>query len=82
VRTPASSTWVHLIYRVPTWWFAGDVLFRQCTLVGWTGTYVMWFTCLYLLLELDPEVVVAGQRLVVWDRRGQRDARVSGVRAR
>jgi glyoxylase-like metal-dependent hydrolase (beta-lactamase superfamily II) len=40
--------------------FAGDVLFRQCTPVGWTGTYEKWFTCLDLLLELDPEVIVPG----------------------
>jgi glyoxylase-like metal-dependent hydrolase (beta-lactamase superfamily II) len=31
--------------------FAGDVLFRQCTPVGWTGTYENWFTCLDLLLR-------------------------------
>jgi glyoxylase-like metal-dependent hydrolase (beta-lactamase superfamily II) len=40
--------------------FAGDVLFRQCTPMGWTGTYDQWFTCLDRLLELDPEVIVPG----------------------
>jgi glyoxylase-like metal-dependent hydrolase (beta-lactamase superfamily II) len=40
--------------------FAGDVLFRECTPVGWTGTYARWFKCLDLLLELDPEVIVPG----------------------
>jgi glyoxylase-like metal-dependent hydrolase (beta-lactamase superfamily II) len=40
--------------------FAGDVLFRQCTPVGWTGTYDRWFRCLDLLLALDPEVIVPG----------------------
>jgi len=40
--------------------FAGDVLFRQCTPVGWTGTYEKWFQCLDLITELDPEVIVAG----------------------
>jgi len=40
--------------------FAGDVLFRQCTPMGWTGTYDNWFKCLDLLLELDPEVIVPG----------------------
>jgi len=40
--------------------FAGDVLFRQCTPMGWTGTYDKWFACLDLLLELDPEVIVPG----------------------
>jgi len=40
--------------------FAGDVLFRRCTPMGWTGTYARWFHCLDLILELDPEVVVPG----------------------
>jgi glyoxylase-like metal-dependent hydrolase (beta-lactamase superfamily II) len=40
--------------------FAGDVVFRQCTPVGWTGTYDRWFQCLDLLMELDPEVIVPG----------------------
>lgn len=40
--------------------FAGDVLFRQCTPMGWTGTYEKWFQCLDLLKELNPEVIVPG----------------------
>jgi cyclase len=40
--------------------FAGDVLFRRSTPMGWTGTYDRWFKCLDLLLELDPEVIVPG----------------------
>jgi glyoxylase-like metal-dependent hydrolase (beta-lactamase superfamily II) len=40
--------------------FAGDVLFRQCTPMGWTGTYEKWFQCIDLLVELNPEVIVAG----------------------
>ena len=40
--------------------FAGDVLFRQCTPMGWTGSYDKWFKCLDLLIELDPEVIVPG----------------------
>jgi glyoxylase-like metal-dependent hydrolase (beta-lactamase superfamily II) len=40
--------------------FAGDVLFRQCTPMGWTGSYDKWFQCLDLLIELDPEVIVPG----------------------
>jgi cyclase len=40
--------------------FAGDVVLRQCTPIGWTGTYDKWFTCLDLILELDPEVIVPG----------------------
>jgi len=40
--------------------FAGDVLFRQCTPMGWTGTYEKWFQCLDLLIDLEPEVIVPG----------------------
>lgn len=40
--------------------FAGDVLFRQCTPMGWTGSYDKWFKCLDLLIQLDPEVIVPG----------------------
>jgi len=40
--------------------FAGDVLFRQCTPMGWTGTYEKWFECLDLIIQLDPEVIVPG----------------------
>jgi glyoxylase-like metal-dependent hydrolase (beta-lactamase superfamily II) len=40
--------------------FAGDVLFRQCTPMGWTGTYEKWFQCLDLIAGLDPEVIVPG----------------------
>jgi glyoxylase-like metal-dependent hydrolase (beta-lactamase superfamily II) len=40
--------------------FAGDVVLRQWTPIGWTGTYDKWFRCLDLLLELDPEVIVPG----------------------
>jgi glyoxylase-like metal-dependent hydrolase (beta-lactamase superfamily II) len=40
--------------------FAGDVLFRLCTPMGWTGSYDKWFRCLDLMIELDPEVIVPG----------------------
>jgi glyoxylase-like metal-dependent hydrolase (beta-lactamase superfamily II) len=40
--------------------FAGDVLFRQCTPMGWTGSYAKWFACLDLLIALEPEVIVPG----------------------
>ena len=40
--------------------FAGDVLFRQCTPMGWTGSYEKWFRCLDLITELNPEVIVPG----------------------
>jgi cyclase len=40
--------------------FAGDVLFRQCTPMGWTGTYEKWFQCLDLMIRLEPETIVPG----------------------
>jgi glyoxylase-like metal-dependent hydrolase (beta-lactamase superfamily II) len=40
--------------------FAGDVLFRQCTPMGWTGSFDKWFQCLDLMIELDPKVIVPG----------------------
>jgi glyoxylase-like metal-dependent hydrolase (beta-lactamase superfamily II) len=40
--------------------FAGDVLFRQCTPMGWTGSYDKWFHCIDLLVQLKPEVIVPG----------------------
>jgi glyoxylase-like metal-dependent hydrolase (beta-lactamase superfamily II) len=40
--------------------FAGDVIFRQCTPMGWTGTYEKWLETLDLIIWLDPEVIVPG----------------------
>ena len=40
--------------------FAGDVIFRQCTPMGWTGTYRKWLEALDLIIWLDPEVIVPG----------------------
>ncbi|OKH39769.1 hypothetical protein NIES2119_05860 [[Phormidium ambiguum] IAM M-71] len=40
--------------------FAGDVLFRQCTPMGWTGSFEKWFQCLDLMIELEPKVIVPG----------------------
>ena len=40
--------------------FAGDVLFRQCTPMGWTGSYDKWFKCLDLMIQLNPKVIVPG----------------------
>jgi len=40
--------------------FAGDVLFRQCTPMGWTGSFQQWFQCLDLIDQLNPEVIVPG----------------------
>jgi glyoxylase-like metal-dependent hydrolase (beta-lactamase superfamily II) len=40
--------------------FAGDVIFRLSTPMGWTGTYENWFKCLDMIIALDPEVIVPG----------------------
>ena len=41
--------------------FAGDVLFRLCTPMGWVGTYDKWFETLDMIIdELKPEVIVPG----------------------
>ena len=40
--------------------FAGDVLFRKCTPMGWTGSYDKWYRCLDLMAELEPTVIVPG----------------------
>ncbi len=41
--------------------FAGDVLFRLCTPMGWVGTYDKWFETLDMIVdELNPEVIVPG----------------------
>jgi glyoxylase-like metal-dependent hydrolase (beta-lactamase superfamily II) len=40
--------------------FAGDIVFQECTPMGWTGTYEKWFESLDLLIGLNPQVVVPG----------------------
>ncbi|MCP3982931.1 MAG: MBL fold metallo-hydrolase [bacterium] len=40
--------------------FAGDVVFRLCTPVGWIGSFAQWIDALDQILALDPEVVVPG----------------------
>jgi glyoxylase-like metal-dependent hydrolase (beta-lactamase superfamily II) len=40
--------------------FAGDVIFRQCTPMGWTGSYEKWFNCFDLITQLNPENIVPG----------------------
>ena len=40
--------------------FAGGTIFRQCTPMGWAGSYEKWLQCLDLIIWLDPEVVVPG----------------------
>jgi glyoxylase-like metal-dependent hydrolase (beta-lactamase superfamily II) len=40
--------------------FAGDVIFRECTPMGWNGTYEKWLEVLDLIISLDPDVIVPG----------------------
>jgi glyoxylase-like metal-dependent hydrolase (beta-lactamase superfamily II) len=40
--------------------FAGDVIFRECTPMGWNGSYENWDRILDLIIWLDPEVIVPG----------------------
>jgi glyoxylase-like metal-dependent hydrolase (beta-lactamase superfamily II) len=40
--------------------FAGDVVFQQCTPMGWIGSYEKWFQALDLIVQLAPKVIVPG----------------------
>jgi glyoxylase-like metal-dependent hydrolase (beta-lactamase superfamily II) len=40
--------------------FAGDLIFRHCTPMGWVGSYEKWFQALDLITKLNPEVIVPG----------------------
>ena len=69
------ETEVHLIYVGPchqvgdtlVWvpkervLFAGDVIFRLCTPMGWVGTFEKWLATLdFIVDDLEPEVIVPG----------------------
>jgi cyclase len=40
--------------------FAGDIIFTECTPMGWVGTYEKWFKALDLIISLKPKVIVPG----------------------
>jgi glyoxylase-like metal-dependent hydrolase (beta-lactamase superfamily II) len=40
--------------------FTGDVLFRQCTPIGWEGTFDRWIQALDDIVALEPEIIVPG----------------------
>jgi len=40
--------------------FAGDIVFRLCSPIGWEGTYDRWIAALDYVISLDPDVVVPG----------------------
>jgi cyclase len=51
-----------VVVHVPTHGvvFTGDVLFHQCTPLGWMGTFAQWDLALERIIALAPETVVAG----------------------
>ena len=55
--------------------FTGDILFHQCTPIGWEGTFANWIDALARLEALDPAVVVPGHGPLadVDGLRGQRE---------
>ncbi len=40
--------------------FTGDLLFNECTPIGWEGTFAGWITALNTMISWEPEVVVPG----------------------
>lgn len=40
--------------------FAGDVVFRRCTPIGWQGTFASWQAALARIADLEPELIVPG----------------------
>lgn len=40
--------------------FTGDILFHQCTPIGWEGTFANWIAGLDRLVALAPETIVPG----------------------
>ena len=40
--------------------YAGDVVFRLCTPIGWEGTHANWVAALDRIAALEPDVVVPG----------------------
>jgi glyoxylase-like metal-dependent hydrolase (beta-lactamase superfamily II) len=40
--------------------YAGDIVFRLCTPIGWEGTFHNWILALDRILELRPETIVPG----------------------
>ena len=40
--------------------FAGDIVFQECTPIGWAGTYENWIAALDLIVSLKSEAIVPG----------------------
>ena len=44
--------------------FGGDVVWNNCTPIGWEGTNKAWMEALDLVISLEPEVIVPGHGLL------------------
>jgi len=40
--------------------YAGDIIFRLCTPIGWEGTFEIWIAALNRIVGLNPEQIVPG----------------------
>ena len=40
--------------------YAGDIIFRLCTPIGWEGTYEKWIAALDKIIAFDPRKIVPG----------------------
>jgi glyoxylase-like metal-dependent hydrolase (beta-lactamase superfamily II) len=40
--------------------YAGDIIFRLCTPIGWEGSYENWIAALNKIVELNPDRIVPG----------------------
>ena len=52
--------------------FAGDIIFRLCTPMGWSGSLHKWIQALDLITELNPTAIVPGHGPIC-DLEGVRD---------
>jgi glyoxylase-like metal-dependent hydrolase (beta-lactamase superfamily II) len=40
--------------------FAGDILFRLCTPIGWEGTFQRWMAALDFIVGFEPDLIIPG----------------------
>jgi cyclase len=55
-----TSTDVIVFFREERVLYAGDIVFRLCTPIGWEGTFDNWIAALDRILELGPQKIVPG----------------------
>ena len=62
IHVGPSHQWGDTIIHIPAERvvFSGDVVFRQCTPMGWSGTYERWIKNLEFIESLAPEVIMPG----------------------